>query len=64
MFVRWPATGDHARYNQGFSGRFMVAGQYPTREWRDNPEGQIRTIDEAWDVADRMVDKMRGASSQ
>jgi len=63
----------------------MVAGQYPKREWRDNPDGQIRTIeeameiarkhgaepgrpgnlhDEAWDVADRMVDKMRGVSPQ
>lgn len=25
----------------------MVAGQYPAREWRDNPGGQIRTVEEA-----------------
>jgi hypothetical protein len=25
----------------------MIAAQYPTREWRDNPDGQIRTIEEA-----------------
>ena len=29
----------------------MVAGQYPTREWRDNPVGQIRTIEEAVAIA-------------
>ena len=29
----------------------MVAGQYPTREWRDNPGGQIRTVEEAMEIA-------------
>src|SRR5208282_3213865 len=29
----------------------MVAGQYPKREWRDNPDGQIRTIEEAVEIA-------------
>jgi hypothetical protein len=29
----------------------MVAGQYPKREWRDNPGGQIRTIEEAVEIA-------------
>lgn len=29
----------------------MVAGQYPTREWRENPGGQIRTIKEAVELA-------------
>ena len=29
----------------------MVAGQYPTREWRENPEGQVRTIEEAVAIA-------------
>jgi hypothetical protein len=29
----------------------MVTGQYPKREWRDNPDGQIRTIEEAVEIA-------------
>jgi len=29
----------------------MVAGQYPKREWRDNPDGQIRTIEKAVEIA-------------
>ena len=29
----------------------MVAGQYPTREWRENPDGRIRTIEEAVEIA-------------
>ncbi len=29
----------------------MAAGQYPTREWRDNPDGQVRTIEEAVEIA-------------
>jgi hypothetical protein len=29
----------------------MVAGQDPTREWGDNPEGQIRTIEQAVEIA-------------
>ncbi len=29
----------------------MAAGQYPKREWRDNPDGQIRTIEEAVEIA-------------
>ena len=29
----------------------MVAGQYPTREWRDNPDGGVGTIPEAVEIA-------------
>ena len=29
----------------------MVAGQYPKREWKDNPDGQIRTIEEVVQIA-------------
>src|SRR5208337_3663308 len=29
----------------------MVAGQYPKREWRDSPDGQIRTIEAAVEIA-------------
>ena len=29
----------------------MVAGQYPKREWKDNPDGQIRTIEEMVRIA-------------
>jgi hypothetical protein len=31
----------------------MVAGQYPKREWKDNPDGRIRTIQEAVSIAKR-----------
>jgi len=31
----------------------MVAGQSPKRQWRDNPDGQIRTIEEAVEIAKR-----------
>jgi hypothetical protein len=29
----------------------MVAGQFPTRQWKDNSDGQIRTIEEAVEIA-------------
>ena len=29
----------------------MLAGRYPTRHWEDNPDGQIRTIVEAIEIA-------------
>jgi hypothetical protein len=29
----------------------MVAGQFPTLEWRDNPDGKVRTIHEAVEIA-------------
>jgi hypothetical protein len=29
----------------------MVAGQYPTRQWKDDPDGAIRTIDQAVEIA-------------
>lgn len=29
----------------------MVAGQYPTRQWKDNPDCQIRTVAEAVEIA-------------
>lgn len=29
----------------------MVAGQYPTRQWKDNPDGQTRTVAEAVEIA-------------
>jgi len=31
----------------------MISGQFPTREWQDNPDGQARTIGEALEVARR-----------
>jgi hypothetical protein len=29
----------------------MVAGQFPTKQWKDNPDGQLRTIKEAVEIA-------------
>jgi hypothetical protein len=29
----------------------MVAGQHPRRKWRDNPDGQVRTIEVAVEIA-------------
>jgi hypothetical protein len=29
----------------------MIAGQFPRRQWRDNPDGQIRNIEEAVQIA-------------
>jgi hypothetical protein len=29
----------------------MLTGQYPTREWRDNPDGTVRSIHEAVEIA-------------
>ena len=29
----------------------MVAGQYPKREWKDRPDGQIRTSEEVVQIA-------------
>jgi hypothetical protein len=31
----------------------MVAGQYPTREWKPNPNGEVRTIEQAVQIAKR-----------
>jgi hypothetical protein len=31
----------------------MISGQFPTREWRDNSNGQVRTIEEAILIAEK-----------
>jgi hypothetical protein len=31
----------------------MIAGQFPKRKWRENPDGRVRTIEEALQIAIR-----------
>jgi len=31
----------------------MISGQFPRRQWRPNPEGQTRTVEEAVAIAER-----------
>jgi hypothetical protein len=32
----------------------MISGQFPTREWRDNPDGRTRTIEEALEIVRKL----------
>lgn len=44
-------AGGLTAFRHSFGGCTMVAGQFPTTEWRDNPDGQVRTIQEAVQIA-------------